>query len=119
MSYKKIDGAIRRIKKIEPESKDAGKSAAQIIESKRRLQTSKLNSDELVTNVRVGFVFRESMRRVEEQKKTGVWKSKRNEVDDTTKAKQEDIHKLWKKVLHKNQPYFLHQVFTHQLMFSV
>ena len=101
---------MRRIKKIEPESKDAGKSKTQIVESKRRLQTSKLNSDELVTNVRVGFVFRESMRRVEEQKKAASWKSKRNEAEKTVSAQQEDIHKLWNKVLHKNQPYFLHQV---------
>lgn len=63
-----------------------------------------------MTNVRVGFVFRESMRRVEELKKTVTWKSKRSDVDDAVKIKQEDIQKQWRKVLYKDQPYFLHQV---------
>jgi hypothetical protein len=105
-----IDGAARRIKKIEPESKESSKSKTQITESKRRLATSKLNSDELVTNVRVGFVFRESMRRVEEEKNRILWKKKRSEVEDAVKIKQEDIQKQWQKVLHKDRPYYLHQV---------
>ena len=105
-----IDNSTSRYKKIEPEAKDSGKSKAQIVESKRRLQTSKLNSDELVTNVRVGFIAREGMRRVDEQKKTQVWKIKRGEVDEKVNIKQQDIQRQWDKVFHKDQPYYLHQV---------
>lgn len=98
------------MKKIEPENKESGKSQAQIIDSKKRIQTSKLNSDQLVTNVRVGFVFRESVRRVQEQKKSLTWRNKKSQVDDAAKIKQDDIHKQWQKVLLKDQPYYLHQV---------
>ena len=105
-----VDGAVRRAKKIEPETKEAGKSKIQINDSRRRLETSKLNSNELVTNVRVGFVAREGSRRMDETKKSDTWKTKRKDVDQKTAVMQADIGKQWDKVLYKNQPYHLHQV---------
>jgi hypothetical protein len=111
--------ANRRIKKIEPEQKLTSKSNTQIIESKRRLEAAKLNSSELVTNVRVGFVARESSRRIDDVKKTDYWDGKRRDTQNRSSNAQQDITKHWEKVLNKNHPYQLHQVYKDEPLMVV
>jgi hypothetical protein len=111
------DPAARRAKKIEAqETKEAGKSKTQMMDSKRRLETTKIASNELVTNVRIGFVSRESGRRVDETKKADVWKTKRSDVDHKVEILQKDIDKEWSKVLAMRQPQKLQQVDTHNVI---
>ncbi|KAK5664766.1 hypothetical protein BDV3_002123 [Batrachochytrium dendrobatidis] len=104
----------RRVKKVEPEQKEAGKAKAQISTSQKRIEAVKTNGNELVTNVRVGVTARESIRRQEEVRKTEVWKKKRNDEQSHSISMYEQISSEWDKVSKLGGPYELNEMLGKQ-----
>ncbi|KAJ3414827.1 hypothetical protein HDV05_005984 [Chytridiales sp. JEL 0842] len=108
------DTATRRKPKVEPEQKDTGKAKAQISTSSKRIDSIKLSSTELVTNVKVGAVARESVRRWEESKKVEVWERKRAEEAIKSEDLNAQIESQWEKILKVEGPYELNEILLKQ-----
>ncbi|KAI9358310.1 sperm tail-domain-containing protein [Zopfochytrium polystomum] len=108
------DSAVRRKPKAEPEQKDVGKAKIQIQMSSKRIDTTKLSSTEIVTNVRVGVIARESVRRVEESKKVEIWKKKKADEADTAEDISEKVAEQWDKLMKTEGPYELFETLTGQ-----
>ncbi|KAJ3171784.1 hypothetical protein HK101_011229, partial [Irineochytrium annulatum] len=104
----------RRKVKVEVENKDAGKAKAQILGSSKRVETTKQSTTDLVTNVRVGIVARESARRFEEAKKVEIWDKKRHDEQTRSLGVNEDIQGEWDKVLSMKGPYELNEGLSKQ-----
>ncbi|KAJ3287403.1 hypothetical protein HDU79_005720 [Rhizoclosmatium sp. JEL0117] len=108
------DSDIRRKPKVEAEKKETGKARAQMSASNKKIDSIKLSTTELVTNIRVGIVARESQRRTDELKKLDNWDKKRSEDATKTVSMNETISSQWDKILLNNNPYELNELLQKQ-----
>ncbi|KAJ1545496.1 hypothetical protein HK096_006344 [Nowakowskiella sp. JEL0078] len=69
---------------------------------------------DLVTNIRVGIVARESFRRVDERNKVEIWDSKRNEESTKSESMQKEIEAQWEKALKFEGPFQIYDMLTEQ-----
>ncbi|KAJ3206234.1 hypothetical protein HDU67_008299 [Dinochytrium kinnereticum] len=106
----KIDeNAARRKPKAEPETKDTGKAKSQIMTSSKRVEMTKQSTTDLTTNVRVGIVGRETIRRFEEEKKVDIWERKRMEEKARSDIMRAEILAQWDRVFELKGPYELNE----------
>ncbi|KAI8619818.1 sperm tail-domain-containing protein [Chytriomyces sp. MP71] len=111
----KVDDAEQRRKpKVETEKKDTGKARAQMSASNKKIDSIKLSTTELVTNLRVGVVARESQRRHDDLKRQETWSQKRASDEQRTRDMHARISAQWEPVLAKVQPYELHEMLLTQ-----
>ncbi|KAI8832029.1 sperm tail-domain-containing protein [Chytridium lagenaria] len=111
----KIDeNAARRKPKAEPETKETGKAKYQITASSKRIELTKQSTTDLTTNVRVGIVARETVRRFEEGKKVDIWERKRNEEAAKSDVIREEVLGEWDKLLELKGPYELNEALLKQ-----
>ncbi|KAJ3125191.1 hypothetical protein HK100_010936 [Physocladia obscura] len=113
---KSDDSDGRRKPKLDgTEKKEAGKARAQMSASNKKIDSIKLSTTELVTNIRVGIVARESQRRLDDFKKTQHWEKKR--TDDSIKSMDmhDTISVQWANILAiNNKPYELNELLQKQ-----
>ncbi|KAJ3327198.1 hypothetical protein HDU76_012239 [Blyttiomyces sp. JEL0837] len=111
----KVDDSVARRKpKLEPEQKETGKAKAQITQSSKRIESTKLTSTEFVTNVKVGIVSRESLRRMEEVRKKEFWEKRRSDEQTMSGDMNDDIASQWEKILKLEGPYELNEMLLKQ-----
>ncbi|KAI8905824.1 sperm tail-domain-containing protein [Gorgonomyces haynaldii] len=108
------DILLRRVKKTEPEQRNAGKSKSQIAISTKQLNQVKENGAELVSNIRVGVTLREMVRRQEEVTKVDVWKRKRDEELVKSGEMIQEIEKEWQRMEQLSSPYQLSELLVKQ-----
>ncbi|KAJ3238887.1 hypothetical protein HDU78_003297 [Chytriomyces hyalinus] len=108
------DVELRRKPKVEAEKKDTGKARAQMSASNKKIDSIKLSSTELVSNLRVGIVARESQRRHDDIKKQDSWVKKRAEDASRTESMNGDITAQWSTLLQIDKPYELHEMLVKQ-----
>jgi dynein regulatry complex protein 1 len=70
----------------------------------------KLATNELVSNVRVGIIARDGVRRMENYKKVEIWSKKLNDEQEKSADINFDIDSQWEKVLKLAAPYELNDV---------
>ncbi|KAI9344658.1 sperm tail-domain-containing protein [Obelidium mucronatum] len=115
MKPDKIDESdTRRRPKVEAEKKDAGKARAQMSASNKKIDSIKLSTTELVTNIRVGIVARESQRRSDDLKKQDIWSTKKQQDTVKSSAMHESISSQWSTILKNKNPYDLNELLTTQ-----
>ncbi|KAJ3274410.1 hypothetical protein HDV01_003014 [Terramyces sp. JEL0728] len=100
---KKDDNTARRAKKVEIESREAGKSKTQTILSRKKINQTREYGNEIVTNIRVGITARESIRRKEENSKAEQWTVKNKDEKDQSQAAFENIEAQWGKLLQEQK----------------
>ncbi|KAJ3323365.1 hypothetical protein HDV06_001885 [Boothiomyces sp. JEL0866] len=111
---KKDDNTARRAKKVEIESREAGKAKTQTILSRKKINQTREYGNEIVTNIRVGITARESIRRKEENAKAEQWAFKNKEESEQSKEAFEKIEQQWSKVEKLTGPYELNQLLLDQ-----
>ncbi|KAJ3020875.1 UNVERIFIED_CONTAM: hypothetical protein HDU68_009921 [Siphonaria sp. JEL0065] len=104
----------RRRPKVEAEKKDTGKARVQMSASNKKIDSIKLSTTELVTNIRVGIVARESQRRNDDLKKQDVWDKKRSDDSSKTALMHDSISSQWESILKNKNPYDLNDLLTKQ-----
>ncbi|KAJ3349466.1 hypothetical protein HDU83_000531 [Entophlyctis luteolus] len=117
MKPEKIEESdVRRKPKVEIEKKDAGKARLQTSVSNAKIDSIKLSTTELVTNIRVGIVARESQRRLDDVKKSELWAKKRTDDAGKTADMQDDINSQWSKIfaVNSDRPYELNDLLSKQ-----
>ncbi|KAJ3063744.1 hypothetical protein HDU98_000466 [Podochytrium sp. JEL0797] len=96
-------------------SKEARIHARKVrIEAARLAKMKPGKTDELVTNIRVGIVARESQRRFDDLKKQDTWSKKRLEDSTKSTAMHETISSQWSNILAKKNPYELNELLLAQ-----
>ncbi|KAJ3100129.1 hypothetical protein HDU97_002461 [Phlyctochytrium planicorne] len=111
---KSDENAARRKPKVEAETKDNGKAKSQISTSNKRIEMTKQSTTDLTTNVRVGILARETVRRFEENKKVDIWTHKRRDEEERSDAMRNEIKAHWDKVLELKGPYELNEALLKQ-----
>ncbi|KAJ3261146.1 hypothetical protein HK103_006455 [Boothiomyces macroporosus] len=109
-----LDNAARRTKKVEIESREAGKAKTQTILSRKKINQTREYGNEIVTNIRVGITARESIRRKEENIKAEQWANKNKEEMEQSKEASEKIELQWGKVEKLTGPYEMNQLLQDQ-----
>lgn len=106
--------SVRRKPRVEQDSKEVGKSKLQVSNSRKKIDGVQLSSTELVTNVRVAVVGRESIRRTEEAKKYELWEQKKRDEAEKSLEEEENISTLWDSTMKLEGPYELNDALSKQ-----
>lgn len=104
----------RRAKKVESENRESGKAKSQIVMSQKRIEGTKENSQELVTNIRVGVTARESLRRLEESRQIEAWEGRELEERNATENTKQIIDQEWAKIEKCSGPFELFDLLEKQ-----